>query len=442
MFLSGSNCPLSSFPAVTTRAVIASIKATVDLETRWTSTSTNAFIIGTFTSITATQSIQIGTILYVFVASLGTADGQVLIGSDVNASLNNLKDAINRSSTTLGTAYTASTIANPEISCPSVSGSTIRLESINEGGAGNGLAVSGIGTWAWGGLPGNSINRLLYGGWRFRYRSDQGLVILVSIWDDGPHAFSSGSIQVQFQSGISDLVGYVHGIDVPSPSGQLQCLINGGSMFISNPGTAGTPGFGRQGMSCCGGLLHITKFGTDIMPTEAWWSSGDGVGSPFFMAESPRTNLYWNFFPNLSQSSEGIWNGVRTGDLGALDPAIMRIVPKNAADEEMTAVVCWTNDDPLGVRAPLVYDAQVAFGNAPGDQPLIRGTIPDARISSIPEDCDTTITDGSGSWINYTHQYVKGGLWLRYNATATPSTVQLSGAQYRKPFNLGTDPTI
>lgn len=272
------------------------------------------------------------------------------------------------------------------------------------------------------------------GGWRFKYTSDQALVVYVDCFAESGRYWGNPCIRVQV-SGVG-CVGMVHGLDVPSPTGQLQIVVNGGGFFISNPGLATAAGYGRQGTSCCGGLLHITKTGADDMPTEAWWSSGDGSGNPFFVAECPRLNLFTNYWPNVTETSEGAWNGTIIG--GCRTPGVMRIVPKNAATEEMTSLIQWCDG------TPLLYDAIVAWGATgtdPSDYPIVRGSIPDARISSLSAAMDATLTDGDGDWVNYTSNYIKGGLWLRVNATPSSTTVrQSSMPQYRKPMFLGMPP--
>jgi hypothetical protein len=54
---------------------------------------------------------------------------------------------------------------------------------------------------------------------------------------------------------------------------------------------------------------------------------------------------------------------------------------------------------------------------------------------------DTLVTDEDGStWLNYTNNFIKGGLWLLVNATPV-SVATASNPQYRKPLNLGVPPT-
>ena len=442
IFLSDNPCPYAVFDATSTGFVISALKD-IFFAAGWDCINQPAFIIGTLSPSNG-QTLQVGTVLYTFVDTLSSVDGQVLIGLTAHATVLNLFDAINANPLTAGTAYYFHTVTNnPTVAAVLVDGNKITLNAIPTGGDGNYIPITGIGTWDWGTrTPGTGFSgtKLLFGGWRFRYRSVQRLIVYVSIYDNGPTSFSAGSVRVQVQSGISDMVGIEHGLDVPSPTGQLQAVVNGGCFFISNPGTAGYAGFGRVGMSVCGGLLHILTSGADDPPTEAWFSFGDNYGNPFFLNMSPRTNLYTNFF-GAALSNEGVWSGSRTGDLNA-DPAEIRIVPKNAANEEMESVIQWQCpiDDTHPAR-PILYEPLVAWGDSAGFYPIIRGVIPDARISSIPADVDTTITEAGTHWINYTHQYIKGGLWLRYNATSIPSaTGTTPSAQYQKQLGLGVPP--
>ena len=120
------------------------------------------------------------------------------------------------------------------------------------------------------------------------------------------------------------------------------------------------------------------------------------------------------------------------------------IPPKNSAIGEMNTKIQWA-----GTNSPLVYDAYVSWGDP---VPLVRGTIPDVRISSKPtkiddqdDDSEGYVTDGGGTnWLNFTDQYINGGLWFRVDPTAvTPPdrTDKNITTQYRKQYLLGTRPT-
>ena len=52
---------------------------------------------------------------------------------------------------------------------------------------------------------------------------------------------------------------------------------------------------------------------------------------------------------------------------------------------------------------------------------------------------DATVTDAMGTWVNYTNNWIKGGIWLLANATPI-SQAPPTMPQYRRPFDLGTAP--
>lgn len=91
------------------------------------------------TKPTDTDTITIGTKTYTFDTSLGSADGDVFIGSAVANSVENLVAAINHTVGS-GTEWAAATTKNTDVYAVPISASRIQLIALLPGSAGNSIA--------------------------------------------------------------------------------------------------------------------------------------------------------------------------------------------------------------------------------------------------------------------------------------------------------------
>jgi len=106
-----------------------------------------------------TETVVIGSRTYTFNAALGGADS-VLIGANAETSLNNLLAAIN-GDTGEGTLYGTGTVVHPDVSGSTFEGTSVVIEALVEGLAGNAIATTTTVTNAtWGNttLTGGSDN--------------------------------------------------------------------------------------------------------------------------------------------------------------------------------------------------------------------------------------------------------------------------------------------
>lgn len=103
---------------------------------------------GVFTN---TQTVVIGGKTYTTQTSLTNSDGNVLIGADAAATLQNLYDAINLTGTA-GTQYAAAMTINPEVKATAVTATTLVCTAKTPGSVGNLIATTETQTnAAWGG---------------------------------------------------------------------------------------------------------------------------------------------------------------------------------------------------------------------------------------------------------------------------------------------------
>lgn len=476
-YISGSLCPYALIDTTDPTVAIVEIKE-VFIIAGWTFQSIPAMIRLTMTEIghlsgstwietqsafNASDQVLLADIAYTFVTTLvGTSAGQVLIGSTTGESLINLFNAINADPATLGVTYSSDTFANPLVKAVQLQRKTtvtpptdsIVVNATAEATAGNYLSATGVGAWDYGdytSVAGYRRDKLLFGGWRFNYVSDQRFTVNCSIFDAGPTTATQNAIRGQFSSAFDPtLTGIVHAIDLPADT-KTQIVVNGGGVFMSQQGVSYEVGYGHSGSCFCGGLLRVFGGVADTPPDEAWYSFGDG-GSAF---ANPRLNLGLTGPYQASFNCEGVWGSSHV--LGAASPYDPQVLYKNSAIGDGSLKIRWMSSDTDGDGgSPIVYDPFVAWGESPSIPPLVRGQIPDARISSLPtkiddQDADPAddldkqgyVTDLDGTmWINYTDQFLKGGLWLKADPTAVapPPPLNPEIAQYRKIGRLGSRP--
>lgn len=102
---------------------------------------------GTFTD---TQTVVVGGKTYTTQTSLLNVDGNVLIGADAAATLQNLYDAINLTGTA-GTQYAAAMTANTRVKATAVTATTLVVRALTPGEVGNLIASTETQTnAAWG----------------------------------------------------------------------------------------------------------------------------------------------------------------------------------------------------------------------------------------------------------------------------------------------------
>lgn len=107
------------------------VAATIPLRATGTLTSTGVF--------TDTQTVVVGGKTYTTQTSLTDTDGNVLIGADAAATLQNLLDAINLTGTA-GTQYAASMTLNAEVRATANTATTLVVVAKTAGSVGNLIA--------------------------------------------------------------------------------------------------------------------------------------------------------------------------------------------------------------------------------------------------------------------------------------------------------------
>jgi len=113
-----------------------------------------AFASGTLTStgvFANTETVTIAGKVYTFQTVLTNVDGNVLIGANAAASLQNLKDAINLGPGA-GTTYAAAMTINPEVEATAVTATTLVVKSSVAGAVGNRVTTTeAVANASWGG---------------------------------------------------------------------------------------------------------------------------------------------------------------------------------------------------------------------------------------------------------------------------------------------------
>jgi hypothetical protein len=105
-------------------------------------TKSIAFAVGTLTStgvFTDTQTVVVGGKTYTTQTTLTNVDGNVLIGANAAATLQNLYDAINLTGTA-GTQYAAAMTINTRVKATAVTATTLVVSALTPGEVGNLIA--------------------------------------------------------------------------------------------------------------------------------------------------------------------------------------------------------------------------------------------------------------------------------------------------------------
>jgi hypothetical protein len=103
-----------------------------------------AYAVGTLAAtsdITNTETVTIGAKVYTFQDSLTNVDGNVKVGADEDATLANLKAAINLE-TGAGTKYAALTTVHPDVAAISAAAGELVIRAKVDGSAANGIATT------------------------------------------------------------------------------------------------------------------------------------------------------------------------------------------------------------------------------------------------------------------------------------------------------------
>lgn len=115
----------------------------------------NAYATQTLTSDTVNVSdgdtVTIGSKVYTFQNTLTDVDGNVKIGANAAASLQNLHNAINASGGVAGTDYALATVAHTQVEATAVTATTVVVTALVAGTAANSIATTEVSTHlSWG----------------------------------------------------------------------------------------------------------------------------------------------------------------------------------------------------------------------------------------------------------------------------------------------------
>lgn len=108
-----------------------------------------------------TETVTIGAKTYTFQAVLTNTDGNVLIGASSDATLNNLRAAMNLDPAGAGSLYAASTTAHPTARAVRGSGATLVVRALTPGSGGDALATTDTlanGSWGAATMAGGGAN--------------------------------------------------------------------------------------------------------------------------------------------------------------------------------------------------------------------------------------------------------------------------------------------
>jgi flagellin len=117
----------------------------------WAATDASVAATGTLTAAAGPangDTVTIGGQVYTFQTTLTAGNGNVWLGANETAALANLAAAVNATAGGAGTAYGAGTVANASVHSTASNGTTVSLQALLNGTAGNAIAYSSTGTIA------------------------------------------------------------------------------------------------------------------------------------------------------------------------------------------------------------------------------------------------------------------------------------------------------
>ena len=247
-------------------------------------------------------------------------------------------------------------------------------------------------------------------GTRLRGISPQGYLVNLDIFTQTPGGHDPG-VMFQLNSAVgSGAVGYSHFIVYLSYA-SWQVIVHPCGAAISPPGKDYVPGaLGPAGSSVFLGIPFIAgNCGVHGAPvTEAWFSFGDTDLSIFF-ASCPRLNI------DVGDGASGLR---ALSNLACLNGVLSLFSQSNYWNQSEIVRFSCADHDGGAISRPLWYgDTEfryppfIAWPQVANGPIQIMGQIYNAFISSATTAPDLTRTLDGYTWMNYTANYLYGGLW-------------------------------
>ena len=271
-----------------------------------------------------------------------------------------------------------------------------------------------------------TVQAAITGGSTLQGTSPQGYVVWLDIW-----AIDASTCGLKLHSAVSACVGYAHQIhwDV---SYAWQVITHPCGWFISRP----LVGPDVQGSACCGGIPMIAAdcgLATAIgAVTEAWFSFGDYIGSPFFYGRNPRLNIDVGdtlYGVVTGNNATGCWDGAMAAPVTGWDPPeILRFSP--AAPDDVGGSLAFDSHPLFYGGAALTYPAFIAWPSASGGPVQVRGQIYNAAVQSATMIRGATAMISGYSAVSYTDSYFWGSLLVLITSGAGGGGSGTENVQY------------
>jgi len=188
-------------------------------------------------------------------------------------------------------------------------------------------------------------------------------------------------------------------------TGNFQIVANCCQFFMSTVGVEAD----LKGSTISGGIPFIPP--SSLPYGECWWSTGDGILSPFYASSTFRQALLNKVFQagTYLVGRDAFFNGVYCGGYDTGSPRLETFVCAGGIDYtsfDQLANINYLDD------SPIYLPALISWGDTSVEQHKVRGLLWDAMVGTIPAVLDSQIMYDTQNWINFTHEYYYGSLYL------------------------------
>ena len=201
---------------------------------------------------------------------------------------------------------------------------------------------------------------------------------------------------------------------VKETDGSFQIVANCCQFFLSTVGVESS----RDGSNFSCGIPFVPPL--SIPYGECWWASGDGIKSVFYYGLTFRKSLLHKSYEAGTidlLSRDAYFNSMYCGGFNIGSPRIETLVCAYSIDyspiEQLANATYLSHKAyPLYLRKGIYLPALVSWGDTNLGQHKVRGVLWDAMVCTAPAVLDSVLMYDAQNWINFTHEFYYGSLYL------------------------------
>jgi hypothetical protein len=193
---------------------------------------------------------------------------------------------------------------------------------------------------------------------------------------------------------------------VKETGGNFQIVANCCQFFMSTIGVESSV----WGSNFSGGIPFVPPL--SIPYGEVWWASGDGIENVFYYGLTFRKSLLHKSYESGAIdliTRDAYFNEMYCGGFNVGSPRIETLVCAGEIDYialDQLANATYLSDK--GIYLP----ALISWGDTNTSQHKVRGILWDAMVCTAPAVLDSILMYDAQNWINFTHEFYYGSLYL------------------------------